>query len=73
MSTITTPTAETSSRLRIAYMMSRFPKLTETFILNEMVAIERLGVDVDVYPLWREHAAVTHPEALRFVERANFQ
>jgi colanic acid/amylovoran biosynthesis glycosyltransferase len=54
-------------------MMSRFPKLTETFILQEMVAMERLGVDVDVYPLWRERAAVTHPEARRFVERANFQ
>ena len=54
-------------------MMSRFPKLTETFILHEMVAMERLGVDVDVYPLWRERAAVTHPEARRFVERANFQ
>jgi glycosyltransferase involved in cell wall biosynthesis len=54
-------------------MMSRFPKLTETFILHEMVAIERLGVDVDVYPLWRERAKVAHPEARRFVERANFQ
>jgi glycosyltransferase involved in cell wall biosynthesis len=54
-------------------MMSRFPKLTETFILHEMAAMERLGVDVDVYPLWRERAAVTHPEARRFVDRANFQ
>ncbi len=54
-------------------MMSRFPKLTETFILQEMVAMERLGIEVVVYPLWREHAAVMHPEALRFVERANFQ
>jgi glycosyltransferase involved in cell wall biosynthesis len=54
-------------------MMSRFPKLTETFILHEMAAMERLGVDVDVYPLWRERARVTHPEARRFVERANFQ
>ena len=54
-------------------MMSRFPKLTETFILQEMVAMELLGVDVDVYPLWRERAAVIHPEARRFVERANFQ
>jgi glycosyltransferase involved in cell wall biosynthesis len=54
-------------------MMSRFPKLTETFILHEMAAMERLGVDVDVYPLWRERATVTHPEARRFVERANFQ
>ena len=54
-------------------MMSRFPKLTETFILQEMIAMERLGVQVDVYPLWREHATVTHPEAIRFVQRAHFQ
>lgn len=53
--------------------MSRFPKLTETFILHEMAAMERLGVDLDVYPLWRERTAVIHPEARSFVERANFR
>jgi glycosyltransferase involved in cell wall biosynthesis len=33
--------------------MSRFPKLTETFILFEMLAVETAGASVEVYPLMR--------------------
>lgn len=52
--------------------MSRFPKLTETFILLEMVAVKEQGVAVEVYPLVREKADVIHPEAEWFVERAHY-
>lgn len=57
---------------RVAYIMSRFPKITETFVLFEMQQMERLGLTVDVYPLQREHTSVTHPEAAPFVCRAQF-
>lgn len=43
-------------------MMSRFPKITETFVLFEMLAVEREGVDVEVYPLLRARNTATHPE-----------
>jgi colanic acid/amylovoran biosynthesis glycosyltransferase len=59
--------------LKVAYMMSRFPKLTETFILYEMLAVEKEGVQVDVYPLLREKTVSMHPEALPFVEAAHYQ
>ena len=58
--------------LRIAYMMSRFPKITETFILYEMLAAESAGVNVEVFPLRREPAQVMHPEAVAYVKRAHF-
>jgi len=58
--------------MKIAYMMSRFPKISETFILYEILEQERLGNTVEVYPLLREHQPVTHPEAERLVERAHF-
>ncbi len=58
--------------MKIAYIMSRFPKLTETFILYEMVAMEKLGVALEVYPLIRERTTVMHPLAKRFVEKAHF-
>jgi glycosyltransferase involved in cell wall biosynthesis len=45
------PFPEQKARLRVAYVMSRFPKLTETFILYEMQALERCGVEVEVFPL----------------------
>lgn len=63
----------TSQSLKVAYIMSRFPKLTETFILYEMLAMGQQGVQVEVYPLLREREDVTHPEAEQFVAIAHFQ
>ncbi len=56
----------------IAYIMSRFPKITETFILNEMVALEESGLQIEVFSLVREKAAVQHRDADRFVAKAHF-
>jgi glycosyltransferase involved in cell wall biosynthesis len=62
-----------SSHLKVAYIMSRFPKLTETFILYEMLAMQQQGIQVEVYPLLREREEVMHPEAMQFVSVAHFQ
>ena len=59
-------------RLKVAYVMSRFPKLSETFILGEILAVEEHGVEVEVFPLLRERAEVVHPEAETLCERARF-
>jgi colanic acid/amylovoran biosynthesis glycosyltransferase len=58
---------------RIAYMMSRFPKLTETFVLYEMLEIRRLGFEVELYPLLRAREATMHPEAEEPTRRAHFR
>jgi glycosyltransferase involved in cell wall biosynthesis len=58
--------------MKIAYVMSRFPKHTETFILYEMLAIEEQGVSVEVYPLLKQRDAVVHQEALALVKRAHY-
>jgi glycosyltransferase involved in cell wall biosynthesis len=60
-------------RLHVAYVMSRFPKLTETFVLNEIVEVQKLGVDVSIYPLLREHDTVLHPGAAELAARARYQ
>lgn len=64
--------ARASSTLRIAYIMSRFPKLTETFVLNEIVAMEQEAEAVEIYPLMREKAEVVHKEALRLMAQAHY-
>jgi len=64
--------AETRTKRHIAYVMSRFPKLTETFILYEMLAMEELGFDISIYPLLRQDEAVVHPEAGPLVAKATF-
>jgi glycosyltransferase involved in cell wall biosynthesis len=57
------------SGTKVAYIMSRFPKLTETFILYEILAVEQQGVQVELYPLLRARNTVTHPEGASLVKK----
>jgi glycosyltransferase involved in cell wall biosynthesis len=61
-----------SSPLVVAYVMSRFPKLTETFILQELVAMDRAGVRVELHPLLRQRGEPIQPAAEPWVQRAHF-
>lgn len=56
---------------KIAYIMSRFPHLPETFILREMIALEELGWDVRPYPLIVQNQSVVHSEALDWIKRTH--
>lgn len=58
--------------LTVAYVMSRFPKLSETFILREILALQKLGIRVELYPLLRGRESVVHTEAEPLVERARY-
>jgi len=66
------PAAAPAARFRVGYLVSRFPKLSETFVLYEILAIEAEGLEVEIYPLQRERARTLHPEAAALVERAQF-
>jgi colanic acid/amylovoran biosynthesis glycosyltransferase len=57
----------------VAYVVSRFPKLTETFVLYELLALQELGYAVELFPLLREREPVVHPEAERLVREAHYQ
>jgi glycosyltransferase involved in cell wall biosynthesis len=57
---------------RIAYVMSRFPKITETFILREMVELDRLGWQVEPFALVREREQVAHPGVETYLDRTRF-
>ncbi|HUX73196.1 MAG TPA: glycosyltransferase [Steroidobacteraceae bacterium] len=45
----------------IAYVMKRYPRLTETFILNEIRAMERLGARLHIFSLLPPEPAPHHP------------
>ncbi len=66
------PSTKPDPSPRIAYVMSRFPKISETFILSEMIAIEETGLQVELYPLIHERGTSVHPQAAPWVERAHF-
>ena len=47
----------------VAYYLSRFPKLSETFILREMCALRENGVDVQIFSVLPPQPASTmHPQ-----------
>jgi colanic acid/amylovoran biosynthesis glycosyltransferase len=54
----------------VAYIMSRFPGLSETFILREMCELERLGWPLGLYPLIYQEESVIHEEAKNWMQRA---
>jgi colanic acid/amylovoran biosynthesis glycosyltransferase len=56
---------------KIAYIMSRFPHLPETFILREMIAIEELGLHISLYPLMLQKQTIIHAEAQDWMTRCN--
>lgn len=56
--------------VRVGYVVSRFPKLSETFVLDEVLALEKLGADVSLAPLLPSDEAVSHPQAVERNRRA---
>jgi colanic acid/amylovoran biosynthesis glycosyltransferase len=56
---------------KIAYIVSRFPHLPETFILREMIHLEKLGWEVALYPLILQRQELIHEEARPWLSRAH--
>jgi glycosyltransferase involved in cell wall biosynthesis len=40
-----------SAAPRIAYILKRYPRYSETFVVNEILALEEAGLDVEIYSL----------------------
>lgn len=58
--------------MRVAYIVSRFPDPSETFVLRELNAVDkRDGVDVDLFVLFPPKDPFVHPEARRWLDRAH--
>jgi len=47
---------------RIGYVLKMFPRLSETFILNEILELERLGVALRIFSLKRPVDSALHPQ-----------
>jgi glycosyltransferase involved in cell wall biosynthesis len=54
-----------SSNLRIAYLVKTYPRLSETFVLNEILGLERLGVDLRIFSLKRPDNGAVHPDVAK--------
>lgn len=67
-----TSTGDGEPRVRtaIAVLVSRFPRIDETYILREINELERQGQPVVLVPILRGSAAVIHDEAKPWLRRA---
>ncbi len=52
--------------MRIAMVVSAFPKLSETFILDQITGLLDLGCDVEVFSLARPNEEKVHPDVERY-------
>lgn len=60
--------AGVAGKARIAYILSMFPALSETFILREIMELRRRGVEIDIFSLKPCSDALVHPGARELVE-----
>jgi glycosyltransferase involved in cell wall biosynthesis len=56
-----------SKRLRVAYLVKTFPRLSETFILNEILGVEELGLELEIFSLRRlpPESEPVHPDVAK--------
>jgi len=55
--------------VRIAYVVSQFPKLSETFILREILEVGALGHEITILSLKRSAEPLAHEETRPLLER----
>jgi glycosyltransferase involved in cell wall biosynthesis len=49
---------ESRSNKQIGYLLRSYPRLSQTFILNEILALERLGASIQIFALTNPHEKV---------------
>ncbi len=66
------PTRSDASRkeLRVGYVLKMFPRFSETFVLNEILELERQGVAVEILSLKRPADGKFHPAVARVKAQA---
>lgn len=56
----------------VIYLLKMFPRFSETFIVNEILALEELGFDVRIYALKKPGDGKFHAELARLKARARY-
>ena len=47
---------------RVMYLTRSWPRLSQTFIVNEVLALERLGVELDIWAMAASGEPVRQPQ-----------
>lgn len=52
------------STLKVAYILGAFPVLSETFILNEIIELKKLGLDIVIFSYLKVNEDFVHKDAM---------
>jgi colanic acid/amylovoran biosynthesis glycosyltransferase len=52
--------------MKVAFIVDRFPAVSETFILDQLTGLIRRGHDVDVFARYAPDEGVTHPDVEKY-------
>lgn len=58
--------------VKIAYILKMFPRFSETFILSEILELERGGMDVRIFSLKHPNDGQTHADVLKVKGRVTY-
>lgn len=58
--------------LKIGYIIKMYPRISETFILNEMLELERRGVEISIFSLKKPDEGIFHPQVADLKARAYY-
>ena len=58
-------------KMKVAYVLGRFPTITETFIINEIIELVRNGIEIEIFSLDFPKEDIIHSEVVsnRLLER----
>jgi len=59
-------------KLKVAYILHRFPHLTETFIMREMYWLREQGIEVSIFSLLSPKHLVIHQQAKELLSNAHY-
>lgn len=57
---------------RVAFVLSQFPEMHETFILREFLEFDRRGIAFDIYSLKSCRDPIVHPEVEQLMDRVHY-
>jgi len=61
-----------SRRVRIGYVLKMFPRFSETFVLNEILELERQGLDVEIFSILPPSEGRFHPRLSKLQARIRY-
>ena len=60
------------SPIKIGYVVKMFPRISETFILNEMLELERRGVEISIFSIRKPNEGIFHQQIANLKARAYY-